>query len=84
MRLVTEIKDLNAHWIEFLFGMKVETLNNLYLGAQFSIKKMLSTKEPENFKNLYVPGFNRVFLNDLGVGFNYSVSYNIPIINKYK
>ena len=80
----TEFKDLNAHWVEFLFGMKVETFKNLYLGAQFSIKKMLSTKEPENFKNLYVPGFNQVFANDLGVGFNYSVSYNIPIINKYK
>lgn len=80
----TEFKDLNAHWIEFLFGMKVETFKNLYLGAQFSIKKMLSTKEPENFKNLYIPGFNQVSSNDLGVGFNYSVSYNIPIINKYK
>jgi hypothetical protein len=80
----TEFKDLNAHWIEFLFGMKVETFKNLYLGAQFSIKKMLSTKEPENFRNLYIPGFNRVFSNDLGVGFNYTLSYNIPLINKYK
>ncbi len=80
----TEFKDLNAHWIEFLFGMKVETFKNLYLGAQFSIKKMISSKEPENFKNLYVPGFNQVSSNDLGVGFNYTVSYNIPIINKYK
>ncbi|SNR32057.1 DUF6048 family protein [Lutibacter flavus] len=80
----TEFKDLNAHWIEFLFGMKVETFKNLYLGAQFSIKKMISSKEPENFKNLYVPGFNQVSSNDLGVGFNYTISYNIPIINKYK
>lgn len=80
----TEFKDLNAHWIEFLFGMKVETFKNLYLGAQFSIKKMLSTKEPENFKNLYIPGFNQVSLNNLGVGFNYTLSYNIPIISKYK
>ncbi|REE79915.1 hypothetical protein BX611_2815 [Lutibacter oceani] len=80
----TNFKDLNAHWLEFLFGMKIETLSNLYLGVQLSVKKMISTKEPENFKNLYIPGFNRVFSNDLGVGFNYTVSYNIPIINKYK
>lgn len=80
----TNFKDLNAHWLEFLFGMKVETFKNLFLGAQFSVKKMISTKEPENFKNLYVPGFNRVFSNDLGVGFNYTISYNLPIFNRYK
>ena len=80
----TNFTDLNAHWLEFLFGMKVETFKNLFLGAQFSVKKIISTKEPENFKNLYVPGFNRVFSNDLGVGFNYTISYNLPIFNKYK
>lgn len=80
----TEFKDLSAHWLEFVFGMKVETFKNLYLGTQVSIKKMISTKEPENFKNLYVPGFNRVFLNDMGVGFNYSISYLIPIVKKTK
>lgn len=80
----TNYKDLNAHWLEFLFGMKVETFKNLFLGAQFSVKKMISTKEPDNFKNLYIPGFNRVYSNNLGVGFNYTISYNIPIIKKYK
>lgn len=80
----TEFKDLSAHWLEFVFGMKVETFKNLYLGTQVSIKKMISTKEPKNFKNLYVPGFNRVFLNDMGIGFNYSISYLIPIVKKTK
>jgi len=80
----TNFKDMNAHWLEFVFGIKIETLPNLYLGTQLSLKKMIATKEPKNFKNLYIPGFNRVFSNNLGVGFNYTVSYNIPIINKYK
>ena len=80
----TNFTDLNAHWLEFLFGMKVETFKNLFLGAQFSVKKIITTKEPDNFKNLYIPGFNRVFSNDLGVGFNYTVSYSLPIFNKYK
>ena len=80
----TKFTDLNAHWLEFLFGMKVETFKNLFLGAQFSVKKIITTKEPDNFKNLYIPGFNRVFSNDLGVGFNYTVSYSLPIFNKYK
>jgi len=80
----TEFTDLSAQWIDFVFGLKVETLNNLYLGLNVSIKKMLNTTEPDNFKNMHVPGFNRVFSNDTGVGFNYSLSYLIPIFKKEK
>lgn len=80
--LGTEFKELTAQWAEFIFGMKVETFNNLYLGVSFSFKNMLNTKEPENFKNLYVPGFNRVYLNNAGFGFNYTLSYLIPLIKK--
>lgn len=80
----TEFKDLSSHWAELVFGMKAETLKNLYLGFSFSFKKMISTKEPENFKNLYVPGFNKVNLNDTGFGMNYTLSYLIPIVKKEK
>jgi hypothetical protein len=80
----TEFKDLSAHWAELVFGIKAETFKNLYLGFSFSFKTMISTKEPDNFKNLYVPGFNRVYLNDTGFGINYTLSYLIPIIKKEK
>lgn len=80
----TEFNDLTAQWVEFVVGMKVETLKNLYLGASISFNNMINTKEPENFKNLYVPGFNRVFLNNSGVSFNYTLSYLIPILKKNK
>lgn len=80
----TEFKDLSAHWAELVFGIKAETFKNLYLGFSFSFKTMISTKEPTNFKNLYVPGFNRVYLNDTGFGINYTLSYLIPIIKKEK
>ena len=43
---------------------------------------MLSVTEPENFKNLYVPGFERVFVNNNGFSFNYTVSYLIPLYRK--
>jgi len=76
--------NLNANWLELAVGIKAETLNNLYIGFSFSGKKMISTKEPENFKNLFVPGFNRIFLNDSGFGFNYTISYLIPIYKKKK
>lgn len=74
----TEFNDLTAHWIEFVFGMKVETFKNIFIGASVSFNQMLTAKEPENFNNLYVPGFNRVYSNNAGIGFNYSISYLIP------
>lgn len=74
--------NLNAHWAELVLGMKVETFKNLFLGVSMSFKKMINMKEPDNFKNLYIPGFNRVYDNNAGFGFNYSLSYLIPIIKK--
>jgi hypothetical protein len=73
---------LNAHWSEFLFGLKVETFKNLFLGASVSYKVLMSSKEPENFKTLYAPGFNRIFESSTGFGFNYTVSYLIPFKKK--
>ncbi len=75
-------KGLHAHWTEFVMGIKVETLNNLFLGFSFSYKIMLSLEHPTNFKTLYVPGFNRVFETETGFGFNYTISYTIPFISK--
>ena len=74
----TEFNNLNAHWFEFVAGMQVETFKNLYLGAMMEFKYMVYSKEPENFKNLYIPGFNNVSENNLGFGFNYTITYNIP------
>ena len=76
--------NLNAQWAEIVLGIKAEIFNNVYLGLSFSGKKMVSTKDPTNFKNLFVPGFNRVFLNNSGFGFNYTISYLIPLYKKDK
>lgn len=76
--------NLNAHWGEIVLGIKAEIFNNLYMGFSFSGKKMITTKEPNGFKNLFVPGFNRVFLNNSGFGFNYTISYLIPLYKKEK
>ena len=78
----TEYSGLNAQWFEFIAGMKVETLKNLYMGFSLSFKIMTSNKDPENFQNLYIPGFYNVSLNNMGFGFNYSVSYLIPYTRK--
>jgi len=78
----TTYDSLNAGWLEFIIGIKAEVYKNLYLGFQFSGNKLLSDKKPEQFKNLYIPGFNRVFINRTGFGFNYTVSYRIPLYKK--
>ena len=79
-----KFENLNAQWAEIVLGIKAEVFNNVYLGFSFSGKKIVSTKEPEGFKNLFVPGFNRVFLNNSGFGFNYTISYLIPLYKKAK
>lgn len=75
-------QSLNAHWSEFLFGLKVETFNNFFVGASISYKVMISVKEPENFKTLYAPGFNTIYETSTGFGFNYTISYLIPFKKK--
>lgn len=79
---VNETTSLNSHWTEFMFGVKVETFNNLFIGASVSYKILISTKEPDNFKTLYSPGFNRIFESGTGFGFNYTISYLIPFKKK--
>jgi len=47
------------------------------------LKRTLSEKEPDNFANLYIPGFNRTYdYSEFGVGYGYTLSYLIPIFKK--
>ena len=70
---------LSAQWLEVVVGMKAEVLKNIYVGFSVRMNKILSNTKPENFDNLYIPGFNRTYNGDFGVGFNYTVSYFLPI-----
>ncbi len=74
-----EFKGLSASWIEIVLGMKAEVIKNVFVGFSARINYMVSEKEPNNFANLYIPGFNRTYDGKFGVGFNYTVSYFIPI-----
>ncbi|HBC04271.1 MAG TPA: hypothetical protein DC015_08785 [Aequorivita sp.] len=78
-----EYSGLNAHWAEFILGIKTEIVNNLYLSLNVQLKRKISETEPENFDNLYIPGFNRTYdYSEFGVGYGYSISYLIPIFKK--
>ena len=77
-----EYTNLSGQWIEGILGIKVETFKNLYMGLAFSGKYMITSKEPENFKNMYMPGFYRVSVNKYGFGFSYTLSYLLPFYRK--
>ncbi|MFD2909646.1 DUF6048 family protein [Flavobacterium ardleyense] len=75
---------LNASWIEVVGGIKAEIFSNLYLGFSVRLNYLVSNKKPDNFDNLYIPGFNRTYDGKFGAGLNYSISYFIPIYKKGK
>ena len=80
---VMEFNDLSAIWLEFILGIKAELFSNLYLGLNVQLKRSLSQEKPENFQNLYIPGFNRTYdSSKFGVGYGYSISYLIPFYKK--
>ncbi|UFH35271.1 DUF6048 family protein [Flavobacterium acetivorans] len=73
---------LSAHWLEVVAGVKAKVFNNVFMGFSLRLNTLISNKKPDNFDNLYIPGFNRTYNGSFGVGFNYTVSYFIPIYKK--
>jgi hypothetical protein len=75
-----EFTGLTASWIELQVGVKTEIINNLYLTINLQLKRKISETTPENFDNLFIPGFNRTYdFSEFGAGYGYSISYFIPI-----
>lgn len=75
----TKFSGLSAQWIEVVAGMKAKVFDNIFVGFSLRLNRLISQKRPDNFDNLYIPGFNRTYNGDFGVGFNYTVSYFIPL-----
>ncbi len=81
----TEFSNLSAIWAEIMFGIKVEVFNNVYVGFNAQLKSLISDDQPENFENIFIPGFNRTYdSSKIGVGFSYNISYLIPLYKKDK
>ena len=80
-----ERSNLNAQWIEVVCGFKVQLLKNIYMGLSLRLNRLLKDKIPENFDNIYIPGFNKkTEENKFGAGFNYTLTYSIPFRSKKK
>ncbi|PZD77033.1 DUF6048 family protein [Mesonia sp. K7] len=80
-----EFSGLTASWAELQVGLKTEIFNNLFLSLHVQLKLLVTEKEPENYANLYIPGFNRTYGDgNIGVGWGYALSYMIPITKNEK
>ena len=80
-----EFDGLTAIWAEIMLGLKAEVFTNLYMGVNVQLKFLVSETSPDNFENLYIPGFNRTYDSGIiGAGFGYNISYLIPIFKKDK
>ena len=78
-----EFDNLKSSWIEFVVGFNSEIKNNLFMGLSLRLNRMFKQDIPENFTNLFIPGFNKVTENNnFGTGITYSIIYQIPIIKK--
>jgi hypothetical protein len=73
---------LTASWIEVVAGVKAKVINNVYMGFSLRLNRLISNHKPTNFDNLYIPGFNKTYDGDFGIGVNYTVTYFIPIYKK--
>ncbi|OHT45469.1 DUF6048 family protein [Flavobacterium tructae] len=73
---------LTAGWIEVALGIKAKVFNNVFVGFGAQLKLLAANQKPSGFDNLYIPGFNRTYDGSFGIGFNYTVSYFIPLYKK--
>ena len=72
--------DLNAQWFEVVVSFKVQIFKNIYTGLSLRLNRLIKDKLPENFENVYIPGFNKkTEENVFGAGFNYTLTYNLPL-----
>lgn len=78
--ILQEYSGLTGHWIEVVLGLKAELFNNLYLGASVRLNRLITDTAADNFPNLWIPGFNKITDgSSFGIGYNYSISYFIPL-----
>ena len=80
-----KFEGLTALWVELVAGIRAEIFNNFYMGANVQLKYLINDTSPDDFDNLFIPGFNRTYdSSKIGAGFTYTISYLIPIFKKDK
>ncbi|MCC9044114.1 DUF6048 family protein [Myroides sp. M-43] len=75
---------LSAHWVEFVAGIKTRVFSNVFMGFTLRLNGLISQTQPDDFENLYIPGYNKKHSGAIGVGFNYTISYLFPLYKSKK
>lgn len=76
-------ESLSASWLEIIGGIKTQIIKNIYMGFSLRLTVLLSDQTPNNFDNLFIPGYNRkTDDNNYGTAYNYTLSYSLPIFKK--
>lgn len=70
-----------ANWYEMVTGLKIRVVKQLYMGFTLRFKLLLKTKQIEDLRPYYIPGFGKN-INTSAFGFNYYVSYRLPFRKK--
>jgi hypothetical protein len=69
---------ITAHWIELVFGLRVEVLKNFFLGWGVREKIMVSNSASSEFPPIVIPGFGSGSKRSQ-FDMTYTVSYYIPL-----
>lgn len=80
-----EFTGLTAFWGEVILGIKTELFNNFFMGLNVQLKVSVTQTIPDNFDNVYIPGFGKTFdTSAIGAGYSYFLAYRIPLYKKAK
>ncbi|GAF03413.1 DUF6048 family protein [Saccharicrinis fermentans] len=71
----------STHWVEAIFGLRSEVLNNFYMSWMIHLKLKISSGNSELLEPYAVPGYGNGS-NAFNLGFSYVVGYQIPWGNK--
>jgi hypothetical protein len=75
-------KQVNAHWISFVGGVKVEVFTNFFMGWSVLANFKLVQVNDKIMDPYYIPGFGKGNKKS-AIVINYTLSYRIPI-QEYK
>ena len=73
--------NVKANWYEIVTGLKIRVVKQLYMGFTARFKLVMNTKQVEEFRPYYIPGFGKN-VNSSAFGFNYYISYRLPFRKK--
>ena len=70
-----------GHWIELVGGIRAELFKNFFVGWSVRARILVAKSKNTAMEAYHIPGFGKTE-NRLGIGFNYSVYYKIPLYKK--